>query len=243
MATAAGVLAEHNLAGVEIPELCRRLGVSKGSFYWHFGARGDLLAAILADWQKRMTVDVSTRALRLKAPPDFVLRYLLGLIRKPRPNRNAAIERSVRDWARTDPLARSAVIDVDQARLAFFKELFRKRDFTEREARLRAYAAYALMMGDSILKDTVDLGSPPEDYVNMIVNLLVAERKSAPQSEQFPRIRRAPGEIRPHKGYAILTAYPWDHCKGGRIKVPRGTARLSGHTPPGPEAPDDNGYS
>jgi AcrR family transcriptional regulator len=175
VATAADLLAEHNVHGVKIPDLCIRIGASKGSFYWHFNSRSELLSAILEDWRKRMTADVSARASRLDGSVDSVLRYLLGLIRKPRPNRNAAIERSVRDWARTDQMARTAVADADQARLAFFQGLFRKQNFTEEEARLRAYAAYAFMMGDSILKETVDLGYPPGDYVKLIVELLLAK--------------------------------------------------------------------
>src|SRR5262249_38204936 len=99
-----------------------------------------------------------------------------GLIRKPRPSRNGAIERSVRDWAKFDPMARAAVIEVDQARLAFFEDLFRKCDFPEREARIRAYAAYAIMMGDSILKETINTSYEPKDYVETCVELLFGHR-------------------------------------------------------------------
>jgi AcrR family transcriptional regulator len=168
-------LINNNINSLDIPYLCRRLGVTKGSFYWHFAGRVELLKAILDDWRQRMTSDVSSRAERSANTVESGLRYLLGLIRRPRPSRRAAIERSVRDWGRTDPLAREAIVEVDQMRLAFFEALFRRHGLTDREARLRAYAAYALMMGDSILKETIELGSPAEDYVKLVVELLLSD--------------------------------------------------------------------
>ena len=71
-------------------------------------------------------------------------------------------------------------------RLAFFEALFRRHGLTEREARLRAYAAYALMMGDSILKETLELGSPAEDYVKLVVGLLLGRTEGAAASKVKP---------------------------------------------------------
>jgi len=106
------------------------------------------------------------------------LRYMLGLIRKPRPTRSGAIERSIRDWARMDERARAIVVEVDQIRLAFFQGLFRQRYSSEKEVSIRAYAAYALMMGDSILKETVDPVHQVDDYVKKFVELLLSEETS-----------------------------------------------------------------
>ena len=177
LATASDMLVDNNVNGVDIPNLCRRLGVTKGSFYWHFGGRSDLLTAILDDWRTRMTLDVTARASRLQVSAASVLRYLLGLIRKPRPNRNSAIERSIRDWARIDSDAREAVLEVDQLRLSYFEVLFRQCNFPEKEARIRAYAAYAIMMGDSILRQAADPTYPVEDYINTFVELLLANNR------------------------------------------------------------------
>ncbi|HEY1749340.1 MAG TPA: TetR/AcrR family transcriptional regulator [Xanthobacteraceae bacterium] len=99
-------LIDNNLNSLDIPYLCRQLGVTKGSFYWHFKGRPELLKAILDEWRQRMTSDVSLRAERSTTTVAAALQYLLGLIRRPRPSRRGAIERSVRDWARNDPLPR-----------------------------------------------------------------------------------------------------------------------------------------
>jgi AcrR family transcriptional regulator len=179
-------LINNNINSLDIPYLCRRLGVTKGSFYWHFKGRPELLKAILDDWRQRMTSDVSLRAERRATTVESTIQYLLGLIRRPRPTRRGAIERSVREWARTDPLTRASVVEVDQMRLAFFEALFRRRGLADREARLRAYAAYALMMGDSILKETIELDGPAEDYVKLVVKLLLGHTEGSTTSKVKP---------------------------------------------------------
>jgi hypothetical protein len=136
------------------------------------------VAAILKDWRKRLTLDVNRRVMQIGAPADEALRYLLRLIRKPRSNRNSAVEAKARHWARTDPLVRAAVLNVDQMRLAFFEDLFRKRNFSEQEARARGYLAYAVMMGDSILKDTIEA---PPNFVEVFVDALMGDPRPAPE--------------------------------------------------------------
>src|SRR3546814_7480606 len=45
------LIAEHGVAAVAVEPLARRLGVTKGSFYWHFQSRDALLQAALARWE------------------------------------------------------------------------------------------------------------------------------------------------------------------------------------------------
>ena len=45
------VIAEQGLAAVAVEPLARRLGVTKGSFYWHFPSREALLVAALDLWE------------------------------------------------------------------------------------------------------------------------------------------------------------------------------------------------
>ena len=43
-------IAEGGTGAVAVEPLAARLGATKGSFYWHFRSRSDLLAAALATW-------------------------------------------------------------------------------------------------------------------------------------------------------------------------------------------------
>src|SRR5437868_10038617 len=46
------LIAEQGVAAVAVEPLARRLGVTKGSFYWHFPSRESLLVAALERWEK-----------------------------------------------------------------------------------------------------------------------------------------------------------------------------------------------
>ncbi|WP_249157117.1 hypothetical protein [Bradyrhizobium sp. KB893862 SZCCT0404] len=134
-----------------------------------------------------MTLDVTGRAMRMQSSARKTLQYLLALIRKPHPGSNAAVERSIRDWGRIDERARDTVIEVDQMRLAYFKELFLRHGFSDREASIRAYAAYAMMMGDSMLKETVDLAGPVDVYVERFVDLLLCSPEADTAAREVER--------------------------------------------------------
>jgi AcrR family transcriptional regulator len=174
------VIAEHGPKGIRIAALCDRLGVTKGSFYWHFESREDLLNAVLAEWRRRMTVDVTGR-LESAGEPPAMLRRALSLIRKKRPTRQGAIERSVRQWARTDAVAEGAVVEVDGLRRDFFQSVFRKAGHGEADARRRAYVAYAIMMGDSVLQETAGRDVETEAYLDDVVGLLMPGCSGRPQ--------------------------------------------------------------
>ena len=44
--------------GVAVQPLARRLGTTKGSFYWHFSSRDELLRAALQRWETVTTDDM-----------------------------------------------------------------------------------------------------------------------------------------------------------------------------------------
>jgi AcrR family transcriptional regulator len=172
IATANDLLVSENVRGVQVSALCLRLKVTKGSFYWHFASRQDLLRALLASWRRRMTLNITVRLGRAATGAAARLRTLLALPRKTFSAAGAAIEMSIRDWGRRDRLAHDALQEVDRIRLASFEQSFQSLGFPQRDARLRAYIAYAVMMGDSILKETLREEVATEELVELAVQLL-----------------------------------------------------------------------
>ena len=71
------MIGELGVAGLAVEPLARRLGVSKGSFYWHFADLDDLLAAALARWERVFT-DLKYGALEKVADPATRLEPLFA---------------------------------------------------------------------------------------------------------------------------------------------------------------------
>ncbi|HRO60810.1 MAG TPA: TetR/AcrR family transcriptional regulator [Burkholderiaceae bacterium] len=175
LAAANALLASDNIHGVQISALCQKLGVTKGSFYWHFRNRAGLLRAMLDDWRRRMTLGVVSRLTRTAIDAATRLRELLSLPRRGFSVPATAVEMSVREWGRRDAATRGAVQEVDLIRLKFFEQCFAELGFAPAQARTRAYLAYALMMGDSVLRDTLGEQVDDEALVETACALLATE--------------------------------------------------------------------
>ena len=146
------LLAERGVNAVKIEPLARRLGVTKGSFYWHFKDRPALLAAILARWEERQTDLLVRIAGHPGATPAERLRLLLemtvGAHAEPE-FCNAEI--AIRNWSRTDPAALVAVRAVDARRSVYIENFFVALGFTEAAARTRAGLYQGLLLGEALL--------------------------------------------------------------------------------------------
>jgi AcrR family transcriptional regulator len=172
VAAANDLLASENIRGVQIPALCAKLKVTKGSFYWHFASREDLLGALLQSWRRRMTLNVYNKLGRVSAGAANMLRALLAMPRKRFSAAGAAIEMSIRDWGRREQVAHDALKEVDAIRLRSFEQSFRSLGHSDSEAKVRGYIAYAIMMGDSILKETLREEIATDEFVELTVRLL-----------------------------------------------------------------------
>lgn len=67
---AIAALGESGLTGIAVEPLAKRLGATKGSFYWHFKDRGALVDAVLARWEQLGTDDVIARLDELPDPVE-----------------------------------------------------------------------------------------------------------------------------------------------------------------------------
>ena len=109
------LLAESGIAAVGVEPLAARLGVTKGSFYWHFRNRAALLEALCGEWVERSTETFIARVEQLGGTPTERLHNLLLVTAEaPKP-----LERAVRAWAATDADVAACVAGVDARRTAF----------------------------------------------------------------------------------------------------------------------------
>jgi AcrR family transcriptional regulator len=144
------VLVDQGIDHVRVDVLATQLGVTRGSFYWHFRDREDLLRRVLQAWRERSTEQLTARLESASADPREQLRDVLSLPFRGRAAQRAArIELALRAWARRDAIARHAVDEADASRIGYIAQLFSALGFGVAEARARAFLAYSYVVGES----------------------------------------------------------------------------------------------
>jgi len=147
------VLAESGVYAVRVEPLARLLAVTKGSFYWHFKDRADLLASILVSWRREATLKIIERIERSQRAPLEKLRQLLDLpVLGKNSAHGASLELSIRLWAKSDASAAEAIVEIDQQRLTHIAGLLKAAGVQDEvEAEARAFLYYAYMLGEAFI--------------------------------------------------------------------------------------------
>ncbi|MFI0356931.1 TetR/AcrR family transcriptional regulator [Actinomadura sp. 9N407] len=118
------ILAGQGAPALTIERLTERLGLSKGSFYHHFGGMGGYKTALLAHIEDVCT----TRLIDLAeqdtgAAPMAKLERLMDLVVSD-VGHGPELEVAVRAWAQQDPEARALQERVDHARIDYLRTLW-----------------------------------------------------------------------------------------------------------------------
>jgi AcrR family transcriptional regulator len=146
------LLVDQGIDSVRVDVLARALKVTRGSFYWHFKDREDLLRAVLQAWRTHATEQLTKR---LESAHDDPRAQIADLISLPFRGRSAVraarIELAIRAWARRDPMARAFVDEADAARIGYIAQVFSALGFPLLEARSRAFLLYSYEVAESLL--------------------------------------------------------------------------------------------
>ena len=165
-------LAREGLAGVAIDPLARHLKATKGSFYWHFAERDDLIAATLELWEKRDTDEVIAMIERISDPVerlDSLARFAFG--EAARGDADAGLLA-----AASDPRVQPVLKRVTQKRIAFVERLYRDLGLPAEEAAQHGRITYALYIGIGQLRRAWPRALPRskvEAHVDLAVRALL----------------------------------------------------------------------
>jgi AcrR family transcriptional regulator len=150
-------LAEGGIDAVRVDPLAKRLGVTRGSFYWHFTDRPALHQAMLKEWRKRQSYQIGSRIdSQTPAPGERLKRTLELPNSSPRAKRAAAIELAIRLWARRDSEAAKAVRHIDRVRLKYYAGLYSEMGLAPAQACKRAFVFYAALMAQAFIITDAD---------------------------------------------------------------------------------------
>lgn len=151
IAGAIEVLADEGVSGLRVEVLAKRLKVTKGSFYWHFQDRRDLLMAVLGEWKEGRIRDILKQTRAQSGRELEQIYHVIDVYSTSRNRRGVVIELAVRDWARRDPEAAAIVAEVDDVRLRCSRDLFLACGLSAEEASSRSMLLYAYVFGVSLM--------------------------------------------------------------------------------------------
>jgi len=181
-------LAREGYEALKADVLARKLGVSRGSFYWHFGDLDDFHARVIQHWREAATeaiiVDLErypSRAERL----DALLRRAFG--------QHTALEVRMRAWADTNAEAAAAVGDMDRKRRAYIERLLTEAGIPRPLAATRAQLLYWAYLGAALSRSRLAEGTLDQIVTELKLTGFgtppAASEDSGPQ-QRGPRRRR-----------------------------------------------------
>ena len=130
-----------------IEPLARRLGVTKGSFYWHFADRDALWSALLDTYEREGTEVLIAEIACMDPRSRLIAIFAAAWERIDHLRAQRALFASAR------PDARETVARVHDRRRRYMEDAYLELGFTPIHARNQAAAAYASYVGAVMLSD------------------------------------------------------------------------------------------
>jgi AcrR family transcriptional regulator len=136
--------AQGGVDAVRIVPLAQTLGVTRGSFYWHFADRDALLLRLLQTWSQWQTDDIILQVERTGGAASERLLHLLETCARD----EGRIDMALRAWAQSDETARKVVAEVDRKRIAYLAQLLSAAMSSDNGVATKARVAYAAWLGE-----------------------------------------------------------------------------------------------
>ena len=167
------LIEEQGVAAITVELLARRLGVTKGSFYWHFASRDALLEAALKRWEQADTEGVIGQVDRIADPRERVV----ALFRRTSHEIRDHVMYSALLRAIDHPAVQPVMQRVSQRRVAYLAAALRAAGLDRALAVPRAQLAYATYVGKLQLIMQRLLPRPAHDdfetFVEHVIDVLV----------------------------------------------------------------------
>ncbi|WP_054814768.1 TetR/AcrR family transcriptional regulator [Nocardia arizonensis] len=169
MNAALELLAREGVAAIKIPRLCSELGVTKGSFYWHFDDVDQLMEAMADRWTAVQGEAIRALSAIDTIPVEQRIEMMTTLLVD---HSTWVVEATIREWARTDPTVAAAVNALERKVFETVQQTMLEIGFDETQARLRAGAMVYLGIGLIHGRNSMPLPTPAEAHA--VIDLLIA---------------------------------------------------------------------
>jgi AcrR family transcriptional regulator len=162
-------VADSGPDGLRIDRLCRRLGVSKGSFHHHFAGAGDLKQTLLAAYEA-LVVEALNEAIEQATAdnPKAALAGLTAAITSRGSFYRPDLEVAMRAWAFSDPEVRAVQERIDTRRLESLQGIWSRILDDPAAVHTAALLPYLVGIGASLVQPP----TPPEQLQRVYELLL-----------------------------------------------------------------------
>jgi len=160
-------------SAIKAEAIARDLGVSKGSFYWHFENVPSLKSRMLSHWQEDATQAIISELDQITGDPKEKLQHLMTISTSgmDTPYGGPMAEAAIRDWARYDKSVSGVVKKVDTTRIEYLCGLFQEYGLQKKQSKANARVLYSSLIGLQILSAN-KLANPRQDLLGLLEILL-----------------------------------------------------------------------
>ncbi len=156
-------LADEGFAALKADLLAKSLGVSRGSFYWHFRDLQEFQQALFDEWHARATQQVINGLEQITGGSARLTVLMRGAW-----NASNRTERAVRAWATHSPEIATRLEAVDKQRIDYTASLLRSAGLKPRQARVRAIFVVSAYLGRIVLGDAPSGSMAPKDLDDIV---------------------------------------------------------------------------
>ncbi len=145
LAIALDTLTQEGVNAVQITRLAKTLDVTRGSFYWHFTSRDDLLGAILKEWHATNNAHFDHSFRNCDSLDESILNFFETWVNEGQ--FSPPLDQAIRDWAQLDHDVLERVRHEDTQRILRIAEMFHRFGFAPEDANVRARVLYFSQVG------------------------------------------------------------------------------------------------
>ena len=142
LSAALALLAEVGADSLTIEAMTAHLGVTKGSFYHHFGSYAGFRDALLGHYEAEGTLQIIDEMEHSETAPEKLSRLFDATL-----SYSPDVEVAMRAWALQDDVVREVQERIDARRIAYLIQLYHELTGDEKQAAAFGKMAYAIYVG------------------------------------------------------------------------------------------------
>ena len=148
------VITRQGFGGIVIDNIVNSMGVTKGSFYWHFKDREDFLEHLVTYWDENFTKSVMSHVDSIKKGANERLLELMVFITK---KQLARYDSAIRSLAHNEPGFSRKIQRVFESRIEYVASLFKEMGYKGTDLEMRSRITVMFMSQEQNILQTKNI--------------------------------------------------------------------------------------